>query len=189
MSITTRIRWTRPAVAVLAALSLALASCGGGGASGSGSGSELSLVAFSVQKPAYDDLQKDFAGTPEGDGVTWKSSYGPSGDQSRAVANGLKADYVNFSLEGDVNRLVEAGLVYEGAKAFVTPRRLTLSVHGVPVKSPDQKDERKGPKVGAPEQAIAGFVKAAGLKSIPSDMTPARKSKASSGISPSIPWA
>ncbi len=62
--------------------------------------------------------------------------------------------------------LVEAGLVYEGAKAFVTPRRLTLSVHGVPVKSPDQKEERKGPKVGAPEQAIAGFVKAAGLKSI-----------------------
>src|SRR4029079_95520 len=62
--------------------------------------------------------------------------------------------------------LVEAGLVYEGAKAFVTPRRLALSVHGVPVKSPAQKEERKGPKVGAPEQAIAGFVKAAGLKSI-----------------------
>ncbi len=62
--------------------------------------------------------------------------------------------------------LVEAGLVYEGAKAFVTPRRLALSVHGVPVKSPDQKEERKGPKVGAPEQAIAGFVKSAGLKSI-----------------------
>ena len=62
--------------------------------------------------------------------------------------------------------LVEAGLVYEGATAFVTPRRLALSVHGVPVKSPDQKEERKGPKVGAPEQAIAGFLKAAGLKSI-----------------------
>jgi glycyl-tRNA synthetase beta chain len=62
--------------------------------------------------------------------------------------------------------LVEAGLVYEGAKAFATPRRLTLSVHGLPVRSPDTKEERKGPKVGAPEQAIAGFVKAAGLKSI-----------------------
>src|SRR6185295_11690093 len=62
--------------------------------------------------------------------------------------------------------LVEAGLVYEGAKAFATPRRLALSVHGIPAKSPDIKDERKGPKVGAPEQAIAGFVKAAGLKSI-----------------------
>jgi len=64
------------------------------------------------------------------------------------------------------DRLVAAGLVYEGAKAFVTPRRLTLSVHGVPARSPDVKDERKGPKVGAPAQAIAGFVKAAGLKSI-----------------------
>jgi glycyl-tRNA synthetase beta chain len=64
------------------------------------------------------------------------------------------------------DRLVEAGLTYEGAKAFATPRRLALSVHGIPAKSPDIKDERKGPKVGAPEQAIAGFVKAAGLKSI-----------------------
>ncbi|MGE0064110.1 MAG: glycine--tRNA ligase subunit beta [Xanthobacteraceae bacterium] len=62
--------------------------------------------------------------------------------------------------------LVDAGLVYEGAKAFATPRRLALSVHGLPVRSPDTKEERKGPKVGAPEQAIAGFVKAAGLKSI-----------------------
>src|SRR5512135_3485369 len=64
------------------------------------------------------------------------------------------------------DRLVDAGLTYEGAKAFATPRRLALSVHGVPARSPDVKDERKGPKVGAPEQAIAGFVKAAGLKSI-----------------------
>jgi len=62
--------------------------------------------------------------------------------------------------------LVEAGLVYEGAKAFVTPRRLALSVHGVPARQPDLKDERKGPKVGAPEQAIAGFLRGAGLTSI-----------------------
>jgi len=64
------------------------------------------------------------------------------------------------------DRLVEAGLGYEGAKAFATPRRLALSVHGIPARQPDIKDERKGPKVGAPEQAIAGFLKAAGLKSI-----------------------
>ena len=62
--------------------------------------------------------------------------------------------------------LVEAGLVYEGAKAFATPRRLALTVHGVPVRQPDVKEERKGPRVGAPENAIAGFLKAAGLKSI-----------------------
>ena len=64
------------------------------------------------------------------------------------------------------DRLVEAGLVYEGAKAFATPRRLTLSVHGVPVRQPDIKEEKKGPRVGAPEGAIAGFLNAAGLKSI-----------------------
>src|SRR5690348_4037710 len=64
------------------------------------------------------------------------------------------------------DRLVAAGLVYEGAKAFVTPRRLALTVHGVPAQQPDVKEERKGPKVGAPEQAIAGFLRAAGLTSI-----------------------
>ncbi len=64
------------------------------------------------------------------------------------------------------DRLVERGLVYEGAKAFVTPRRLTLAVHGVPVRQPDLREEKKGPRVGAPEGAIAGFLKAAGLKSI-----------------------
>jgi glycyl-tRNA synthetase beta chain len=64
------------------------------------------------------------------------------------------------------DRLVAAGLVYEGAKAFVTPRRLTLSVHGVPARQPDLREEKKGPRVGAQDNAIAGFVKAAGLKSI-----------------------
>src|SRR5580692_6903621 len=64
------------------------------------------------------------------------------------------------------NRLVEAGLVYEGAKAFVTPRRLALAVQGVPVRQPDLREEKKGPRVGAPENAVAGFLKAAGLKSI-----------------------
>src|SRR5262249_54117892 len=64
------------------------------------------------------------------------------------------------------DRLVAAGLVYEGAKAFATPRRLALSVHGVPARQPDIKEEKKGPRVGAPENAIAGFLKAAGLKSI-----------------------
>jgi glycyl-tRNA synthetase beta chain len=64
------------------------------------------------------------------------------------------------------DRLVAAGLVYEGARAFATPRRLALTVQGVPARAPDLKEERKGPKVGAPEQAIAGFLRAAGLSSI-----------------------
>ena len=64
------------------------------------------------------------------------------------------------------DRLVEAGLAYEGAKAFVTPQRLTLAVYGIPARQPDIKEEKKGPRVGAPENAVAGFLKAAGLKSI-----------------------
>src|SRR6476469_6199369 len=64
------------------------------------------------------------------------------------------------------DRLVEAGLAYEGAKAFVTPRRLALAVAGVPVRQPDLKEEKKGPRVGAPDGAVRGFLKAAGLSSI-----------------------
>ncbi len=64
------------------------------------------------------------------------------------------------------DKLVAEGLVYEGAKAFATPRRLTLVVHGIPARQPDLKDERKGPKVGAPDAAIQGFLKATGLASL-----------------------
>jgi glycyl-tRNA synthetase beta chain len=64
------------------------------------------------------------------------------------------------------DRLVAAGLVYEGASAFATPRRLALSVHGVPARQPDIREEKKGPRVGAPEKAIDGFLKSAGLTSI-----------------------
>jgi glycyl-tRNA synthetase beta chain len=64
------------------------------------------------------------------------------------------------------DRLVAEGLVYEGAKAFATPRRLALTVHGIPVRQPDLKDERRGPRVDAPQAAIAGFLKATGLASI-----------------------
>lgn len=64
------------------------------------------------------------------------------------------------------NALVDAGLVYESAKAFVTPRRLALTVTGVPARSPDTREEKKGPRVGAPAAAIDGFLKSAGLSSL-----------------------
>jgi glycyl-tRNA synthetase beta chain len=64
------------------------------------------------------------------------------------------------------DRLVAEGLVYEGAKAFATPRRLTLTVHGIPVRQSDLKEERKGPRVGGPDAAIQGFLKATGLASL-----------------------
>ncbi|WP_310621050.1 glycine--tRNA ligase subunit beta [Flexibacterium corallicola] len=64
------------------------------------------------------------------------------------------------------NALVEAGLTYEGAKAFATPRRLTLTVAGLTKSSAATREERKGPRVGAPEKAVAGFLRGAGLKSL-----------------------
>jgi glycyl-tRNA synthetase beta chain len=63
-------------------------------------------------------------------------------------------------------KLVAEGLVYEGAKAFSTPRRLALTVHGIPARQPDLKTERKGPKIGAPDAAVQGFLKATGLSSL-----------------------
>ncbi len=71
----------------------------------------------------------------------------------------------------DLRRLVTEGLKAHGletgeAKSFSTPRRLVLVIEGLPAKSPEVSEERKGPRVGAPEKAIAGFVKAAGLASI-----------------------
>jgi glycyl-tRNA synthetase beta chain len=62
--------------------------------------------------------------------------------------------------------LVERGFHYEGARAFATPRRLALHIAGLPVKGADVREERKGPRVGAPDAAIQGFLKAAGLTSI-----------------------
>ena len=64
------------------------------------------------------------------------------------------------------NALVERNLLYEGAQSFVTPRRLTLHVVGLPAAQAHSREERKGPRVGAPEAAIQGFLKSAGLSRI-----------------------
>jgi glycyl-tRNA synthetase beta chain len=71
----------------------------------------------------------------------------------------------------DLCRLVtealrERGLPNEGAASFATPRRLTLHICGLPARQPDRREEKKGPRVGAPEAAVAGFLKSAGLKSL-----------------------
>src|SRR5580658_1036041 len=62
--------------------------------------------------------------------------------------------------------LIDANVVYEGAQAFATPRRLALHVVGLPEAQPHRKEERKGPRVGAPEAAVQGFLKSAGLARI-----------------------
>jgi sulfate/thiosulfate transport system substrate-binding protein len=98
------------AVAVLAAL--VLAACGSSdNGGGSGGGGQVSLVAYSTPQEAYQQLIPAFQKTPAGRGVTFKQSYGASGDQERAVEAGLPADVVALSLAPDVNKLVKAELV------------------------------------------------------------------------------
>jgi glycyl-tRNA synthetase beta chain len=65
-----------------------------------------------------------------------------------------------------VKRLADAGLAAESAASYVTPRRLALHLTGVPAQQPDRREERKGPRVGAPAPAVNGFLKAAGLSSL-----------------------
>ena len=108
-----RIRKYTAVAALAAAASLALAACGSGSSGGSGSSPKvtLSLVAYSTPQAAYAKLIKAFQATAAGKNITFTQSYGASGDQSRAVAAGLKADVVTFSLEPDITRLVKANLV------------------------------------------------------------------------------
>jgi sulfate/thiosulfate transport system substrate-binding protein len=109
--------WTRPAWPALAAIALPAAllaaACGGSSsAAGSGDGGgSLTLVAYSTPEEAYKELIPAFRRTPEGEGVGFDQSYASSGEQSRAVEGGLPADVVEFSLEPDITRLVDAGLV------------------------------------------------------------------------------
>src|SRR5262245_32087759 len=110
--------------AALALAAISLAGCSNA-AAGDSPKVTLSLVAYSTPQAAYEHLIKAFQQTPAGRNVTFKQSYGASGDQSRAVAAGLAADVVAFSLEPDLTRLVTAGLVAEDwnsgpTKGFVT---------------------------------------------------------------------
>jgi sulfate/thiosulfate-binding protein len=117
------------ALALLAAAVIA-AGCGG---SASGNSNEISLVAYSTPKEAYGALIPAFNKTPAGKGIDFTQSYGASGDQSRAVESGLGADVVAFSLEPDVTRLVDAGLVdkswnQNAHKGMVTDSVVVLAV-------------------------------------------------------------
>ena len=113
---TTQVRVAAAAVVtalVLAGCSPEAVSSSAGSSSDAAAASELSLVGFAVPRAGNDAAQALWGETPDGAGVTWTTSYGASGDQSRAVEAGLEADYVHFSLEGDVTRLVDAGIVAE----------------------------------------------------------------------------
>lgn len=101
----------------LAATAAVLAACGGGssdvvgGDGQSAADTTLTLVAYAVPEPGWSKIIPAFAATPEGKGVAVTTSYGASGDQSRAVVDGKPADIVNFSVEPDVSRLVKANKV------------------------------------------------------------------------------
>lgn len=98
--------------ALVALVALVAAGCGGGNASGGGGdATKLTLVAYSTPQEAYEEIIPAFQKTSAGENVDFEQSYAASGEQSRAVEAGLPADVVAFSLEPDVTRLVDAGLV------------------------------------------------------------------------------
>ncbi|MCY7396660.1 MAG: sulfate ABC transporter substrate-binding protein [Nocardioides sp.] len=117
--------------ALTAAGVLALAGCantsGASGADG-GSGQTISVNAFSVMEAANEPVFEDFTATTEGEGDGFVTSYGASGDQSRAVVAGAEADVVHYSLETDVTRLVGEGLVAKDWKDNATSGIATSSV-------------------------------------------------------------
>lgn len=122
-AMTTRPRSRGRAFAAIAVAGLmVVAACGGdddsaSGDGGGGGGDEtINIVGFAVPEEANVAIAEKFNETPEGEGVSFEGSYGASGDQSRAVEGGLEADYVHFSIEPDVTRLVDAGLVAEDWK-------------------------------------------------------------------------
>ena len=120
---------------VLVSAAIGLAACG----STSGSSKSVALVAYSTPQSAYEKLIPAFQATTEGKGVSFSQSFGPSGEQSRAVANGLHADVVNFSLEPDVERLVKAGLVSPTWNQNATHGFVTKSVAVIIVRKGNPK--------------------------------------------------
>ena len=123
----------KTSLVVLALFAVPIAALASLVVSGGGSGSSVALVAYSTPREAYAELIPAFQKTDAGSGVTFDESYGSSGEQSRAVEAGLPADVVAFSLEPDMTRLVDAGLVaadwseneYDG---FVTKSVVVLVV-------------------------------------------------------------
>ncbi len=116
-------------IAVAASTALALSACStASGDDGADGGETISVNAFSVMEAANEPVFEDFEGTDAGEGVTFETSYGASGDQSRAVVAGADADVVHYSLETDVTRLVDEGLVAEDWKDNATNGIATSSV-------------------------------------------------------------
>jgi sulfate/thiosulfate transport system substrate-binding protein len=129
----------RFAAGLLAAGMLLAAGCGGGSGGG---GDKLTLVAYSTPREAYEQLIPAFQKTEAGKGADFSQSYGASGDQSRAVQNGLAADVVTLALEPDMTKLVDAGLVAKDWNAGPTKGMITNSVVAFIVRKGNPKNIR-----------------------------------------------
>jgi sulfate transport system substrate-binding protein len=166
MSIKTSMRW-KVAVAASVAGAIALAGCGGSSSGASGSGSEsLRLVGFSILAQANKQVISDFNQTGDGKDVTFKQSYGASGDQARAVIGGQKADIVHLSLEPDVQQLDDEKLVADDWKSTPSQGILTQSVVVIVVRPGNPKNiqtwedlVKPGVKIITPNPASSGSAK------------------------------
>lgn len=152
------------AVAVTLVGALGLSACGSSDASGGDKAATVNLVAYSTPQTAFKEIEKAFQETDKGKDVEFSESYGPSGDQSRAVEGGQPADFVNFSLESDVTRLVDAKLVdadwktQTGHDGIVADSVVVLVVRKGNPKKIDGWDDLVKPGVGivTPNPASSG---------------------------------
>jgi sulfate/thiosulfate-binding protein len=129
----------RTATIALCLLTAALTLSACGSSSSGGSSKHVTLVAYSTPQGAFEALVPAFEATSAGKGVSFSQSFGPSGEQSRAVANGLHADVVNFSLEPDVERLVKSGQVQASWNQNATKGMVTESVAVIIVRKGNPK--------------------------------------------------
>jgi sulfate transport system substrate-binding protein len=131
----------------------------------SGSGGSVNLVAYSVPKPAYDKLTKDFQATPAGAGVSFHSSFGASGTQAKNVLNGQAADYVALSVGSDMSKLVPSHVAAtwkDGAtKGIVSDSVVVLVVRKGNPKHICGWDDliRPGVQIVTPDPASSGSAK------------------------------
>ena len=160
------IKW-KPAVAASIVGVIGLAGCGGNSGATDGGGSEpLSLVGFSILEQANKQVIADWNATSDGKDVPFETSYGASGDQSRAVESGLRADVVHFSLEPDVQRLVDSEQVAKTWKDTPTKGVLTQSVVAMVVRKGNPKNiqswddlVKPGVEIITPNPASSGSAK------------------------------
>ncbi len=159
---------TRIKAAIAASLTgmLALSACSSAGGSSSSDSEQLSIVGYSILEAANAPIFEAFNDTDAGKDVTFKTSYGASGDQSRAVEGGLDADVVHFSLEPDITRLVDAGLVADDWKDNDTKGIATSSVVAIVVREGNPKDiqgwddlVKPGVEIVTPNPASSGSAK------------------------------